>query len=183
MKLGPWDATYRSPLVISMPSRFAGGAVCRQPVHGVDLVSTMLATAGIAEPWEMHGRDLTGLLKNPDATEAQIWPCFYEHTGHFYGSDVEKVLREDPSHAEHNNVPLYIAVNDGRWKYIRYLKEGETEEVYDLQADPEELTNLADDPLHRGTLKRLREVALAEARRTKAGFAEEMPATRQMLAD
>ena len=183
MKLGPWDATYRSPLVVSMPSRFAQGAVCRQPVHGVDLVSTFLATAGVAEPWEMHGRDLTGLLEKPEVAEEAIRPCFYEHTGHFYGSDVEKVLREDPGHAEHNNVPFYVAVNDGRWKYIRYLREGETEEVYDLRADPEELTNLADEPAHAGTLKRLREVAVAEARRTKAGFAEEMPATKQMLAE
>lgn len=182
MKLGPWDATYRSPFIVSMPSRFAQGKACAQPVHGVDLVSTFFATAGIAEPWEMHGRDLTPLLKNPEVKEAEIRPLFYEHMGHEYGSDVEKTLRQHPEEAVHNNVPFYIALNDGRWKYIRYLKAGETEELYDLKEDPEELRNLADDAAHRDHLKRLRALAQDEARRTKAGFAEEMPVTRQMAA-
>ena len=182
MKLGPWDATYRSPFIVSMPSRFAQGKVCAQPVHGVDLVSTFFATAGIAEPWEMHGRDLTPLLKNPDVKESEIRPLFYEHMGHEYGSDVEKTLLQHPEEAVHNNVPFYIALNDGRWKYIRYLKAGETEELYDLKTDPEELNNLADEPAKHGELKRLRALALEEARRTKAGFAEKMPATRQMTA-
>ena len=181
MKLGPWDATYRSPLVVAMPSRFSPGKVCRQPVHGVDLVSTFLKLAGVSEPWEMHGRDLTPLLEKPEVADAELRPCFYEHTGHFYGSDVERVLREEPEHAVHNHVPFYIAVNDGRWKYIRYLKAGETEELYDLKADPEELKNLADEPGQVSTLKRLRQWAEGEARRTKAGFADSMPATKQML--
>jgi len=183
MKLGPWDATYRSPLIVSMPARFPSGKVCQQPVHGVDLVSTFFATAGIARPWEMHGRDLTPLLENPEIAESSIRPCFYEHTGHAYGTDVEKTLREDPEHAVHNHVPFYIALNDGRWKYIRYLKADETEELYDLKADPEELINLADDPKQRTNLKRLRVLAVDEARRTRAGFSEEMPSSLQMSAE
>jgi choline-sulfatase len=93
------------------------------------------------------------------------------------------VLREDPGHAEHNNVPIYVAVKDGRWKYIRYLRAGETEEVYDMRADPEELTNLADDPAHAATLKRLRALMTAEAKRTKAGFADSIPKSKQMLTE
>jgi arylsulfatase A-like enzyme len=182
MKLGPWDATYRSPLVVSMPSRFPQGKVCNQPVHGVDLVSTFLATAGIQEPWGMHGRDLTPLLQSPEVSESDIRPCFYEHTGHEYGSHVDNTLRDHPEEAVHNNVPFYIAVNDGRWKYIRYLKEGETEELYDLKSDPEELANLADAPIQLSNLQRLRKLARDEARRTQAGFVDGMPATRQMSA-
>ena len=182
MKLGPWDATYRSPLIVSMPARFPQGKVCPQPVHAVDLVSTFMATAGLAEPWEMHGRDLTPLLQAPEAPASAIRPCYYEHTGQTFGSDVEKTLRARPADAVHNHVPFYIALNDGRWKYIRYLKAGETEELYDLQSDPEELTNLADEPAQQAHLQRLRKLAEDEARRTKAGFADEMPPTRQMSA-
>ena len=178
-KLGPWDATYRSPMIVSMPSRLPQDKVCGKPVHGVDIVSTILATAEIKEPWEMHGHDLTPLLKDPENAN---WPhlCLYEHTGRSYGSEVATMLKEDPTGAVHNNVPWYFAVNDGRWKYIRYLKAGETEELYDLQADPEELTNLADEPAQAANLKRLREGAIAEMRRTKASYVDVLPPTKQM---
>ncbi|MCB1228493.1 MAG: sulfatase-like hydrolase/transferase [Verrucomicrobiales bacterium] len=179
MKLGPWDATYRSPMVVSMPGTLPEGKVCPHPVHGVDLVRTFLATAGIDTPWEMHGRDLTPLLQDPESAR---WDpvCFYEHTGQSYGSDVAKVLAETPEKAVHNNVPWYGALNDGRWKYIRYLKAGETEELYDLQTDPEELNNLADDPAHAQELTRLRKRCETEWKRTGASFADHLPPTRQM---
>ena len=181
MKLGPWDATYRSPLIVSMAGRFAQGATVKQPVNAPDLVSTFFAVAGIPEPWEMHGRDLTPVLVKPDAPELR--PCLYSHTGKDYGSDVTRTLEKDPAKAEHNSVPYYLAVNEGDWKYIRYLREGETEELYNLRADPEELNNLADQPAQKENLARLREWMLSEARRTKAGFAESLPKSKQMLAE
>ncbi len=179
MKLGPWDATYRSPFIVSMPGRFPQGKVSAQPVNAPDVIHTFFAMAGIKEPWAMHGRNLIPLLESPDSVKPQ--PCLYTHSGHDYGSDVTKTLREHPEKAEHNHVPFYLAVNDGRWKYIRYLRKGETEELYDLQADPEELTNLAEEPAHKDHLERLRAFMLAEARRTEAGFAEEIPPSKQML--
>jgi arylsulfatase A-like enzyme len=127
----------------------------------------------------MHGHDLLPLLKAPET--AEIRPCLYTHTGQSYGSDVAKVLRENPDLAVHSGVPWYLALNDGRWKYIRYLRHGETEELYDLQEDPEELRNLADTPEHRERLETLRAHLLTEARRTHAAFAEEIPPSRQML--
>ncbi len=80
-------------------------------------------------------------------------------------------------------MPFYTAINDGRWKYIRYLKQGETEELYDLLADPEELVNLADELSQKAHLERLREALLTELRRTRAGFAEEVPVSKQMLGE
>jgi len=165
-KLAPWDATYRSPLIVSMPSRLPQGKVCRQPVHGVDLVSTFFAFAGIAEPWSMHGRDLSSLLQDPER-EGPMLPCFYEHTGRSYGSDVAKTLQEKPETAEHSHVPWYVALNDGRWKYIRYLNGG-AEELYDLEKDPEELRNLALEQT--AELERLRGVLAGELNRTGSPF-------------
>ncbi|MCH8830152.1 MAG: sulfatase-like hydrolase/transferase, partial [Planctomycetes bacterium] len=37
-KLAPYDATIRSPLIVSMPGTFPEGKVCRHPVGGVDIV-------------------------------------------------------------------------------------------------------------------------------------------------
>jgi arylsulfatase A-like enzyme len=173
-KLAPYDANYRSPFIISRPGTLPEGKVCARPVNAPDLIATFSATAGIPIPWETHGRDLTPLLRDP---EGAAWPhpCFFEATGDHYGSAVTRVMKESPDLAEHHHVPWYAAMNDGRFKYIRYLKPGVPEELYDLKTDPEELTNLATDSAHAADLIRLRDAAVAELRRTKAGYADLLP--------
>jgi arylsulfatase A-like enzyme len=158
-------------LIISRPGSLPQGEVCERPVNGTDLVATFSAVANIKIPWKLHGRDLTPLLKNPGTA---VWPhpCFYEATGDHFGSDVTRVVKDDPENAEHHHVPWYAALNDGRFKYIRYLKPGVPEELYDLKADPEELHNLATEVAHRADLERLRATAVAELHRTEAGYAD-----------
>jgi arylsulfatase A-like enzyme len=176
-KLAPYDANYNSPLIVSMPGKLPEGKVCRQPVGGPDLVQTMHAFAGQEPKWKMHGRDLTPILREPE--KAWDFPLLYEHTGHYYGSEVAKVLKEDPSHAVHNNVPWYVALRQGKYKYIRYLTPGEIDELYDLAADPEELTNLAQQPERAKQLAELRAALVAELRRTEASAVAEYVAKMQ----
>jgi arylsulfatase A-like enzyme len=169
MKIAPYDASYRSPLIISMPGMVAVGKVCKQTPNAPDLVATFFGIAGINPPTgehTLHGRDLTPLLKNLDAD----WPhaCLYEHTGHDYGDDVAKVLREKPKEAIYQKVPWYTAVVRGGWKYIRYLQPGVPEELYDLSTDPDELRNLAADSAHAERIASLRTAMAAELKRTTA---------------
>ena len=138
-KLGPYDATYRSPLIIAMPGRVAQGAVCAQPVNATDLVATTLSFMQVQVPWKLHGRDLTPLLKNPQSTPA--WPCFYEHMDELYGSDARAALASQSTKGR-NKVPRYTALVYEGWKLIRYHDGLSGEELYDLNTDPEELTNL-----------------------------------------
>jgi arylsulfatase A-like enzyme len=173
-KLAPYDANYRSPLIISQPGTIPEGKVCEQSIGGPDLVMTFFARAGLALPWKMHGHDLSPLLADPE-NAAWPHPLLYEHTGHFYGRDTAKVLKEDPAHAVHNNVPWYVVIRQGHHKYIRYLTPGEIEELYDLAADPEELTNLAGRPEQARKLAELRGELAAELRRTEAPFADALP--------
>ncbi len=172
-KLAPYDANYNSPLIVSMPGTLPEGKVCQQPAGGPDLVMTIHAFAGQPLPWKMHGRDLTPILREP--AKAWDFPLLYEHTGHYYGSDVAKVLKDDPAHAVHNNVPWYVVLRQKQYKYIRYLTPGEIEELYDLATDPEELTNLAQQPERAKLLGELRAALAAELKRTEAGFAVESP--------
>ena len=172
-KLAPYDATYRSPLIVSMPSRLPQGKLCAKPVNGADLVSTFFSFAGMPEPWEMHGHDLTPLLQNPNAD----WPhvCLIEGTGEKYGADVAATIKADPAEAEHHNVPFYAAIIDGSDKYIRYLAADQPEELYDLKDDPEELRNLAFEPAKQDRLAKLREKWKDELKRTGATFLEVVP--------
>lgn len=173
-KVAAYDANIRSPLIFSMPGRIPAGRVCAAPVSGVDLPPTLLRYAGIELPWEMHGRDLSPLLRNPDAA----WPhgAMLVATGQKFGSDTNAI----PGSPDvfHQNVPWYVMLRDRRYKYVRPLIH-DLEELYDLHDDPEELNNLAVKPAHRSRLRRMRAAAIAELRRTRAGFVDRMPDVRE----
>ena len=169
-KLAAYDANLRAPFIVSMPGTLPQGVVCNTPVGGVDLVPTFFQFAGMKLPWEVHGHDLTPLLKKPDA--AWPHPVLIAYTGDQYGSDTLKI---PPRGQRRNGVAWYVLLRDGKYKYIRTLEEGEIEELYDIERDPEELTNLALDAKHADQVKRLREATVAELRRTKAGMAEKLP--------
>jgi arylsulfatase A-like enzyme len=169
-KLAPYDANLRAPFLVSMPGTLPKGVVCQTAIGGVDLVPTFFRFAGFNLPWRMHGHDLTPLLKKPDAE----WqpPVLIAYTHDRYGSDTLKI---PPPGERHNGVPWYLLLRQGRYKYIRTLEEGEIEELYDLENDPEELTNLALDSKHAERLKQYREATLAELRRTGAGMVDRLP--------
>ena len=168
-KVAAYDAAIRSPLIISLPGRVPQNAVCQTPVGGVDLVPTIFRFAGIDLPWTMHGHDLTPLLENPNAE----WPhpTLLTATGQRYGSDTNTIPKGKA--AFHSNVPWYVMLRQGKYKYVRPLID-DLEELYDLEGDPEELTNLAADPKHKETLDGFRKAAIAELRRTGAGFVSSM---------
>jgi len=167
-KYAPYDANLRAPLVVRYPKRIPQAAVCRHPVGGHDLIPTFFALAGIDLPWKMHGRDLTPLLRDPGAEWNE--PVMLENTKWFYGADT------DPgSGPGWNGVPWWVFLRQGKYKYIRTLVEGEIEELYDLEADPEELVNLALTAQHQGTLASYRRKLLDELKRTDAGMAKNLP--------
>lgn len=173
-KVAAYDATIRSPLVISMPGRVPEGAVSQRPVAGVDLVPTIFSFAGIDLPWPMHGEDLMPLVLDPE----REWPhpVLLAATGRRYGSDTDRIPTGDD--VVHSGIPWYVMLVEGRFKYVRPLIR-DLEELYDLRDDPEELDNLAIKPEFRETLERLRNLAIAELREDGAGFVDNMPPIRE----
>ena len=83
-------------------------------------------------------------------------------------------------HLYHGDVPRWVAIRYGNLKYIRTLVEGEMEEMYNLESDPQELKNLAVVPYFRRSLSDLRSRCIGELRRTGAPFVDAMPRTKQM---
>jgi arylsulfatase A-like enzyme len=177
-KVAPYDAAMASPLIVSHPATLPVDAVCSQPVNAPDIVRFFCTTAGVDVPWRTDGRDIRPLLADPETAQ---WdqPMIMTHTGRCYGSDTDS----QPDKAalyQVGNIPWYVMLRDGKYKYVRYLVEGEVEEIYNLDADPEELSNLAIQADFQSLLLSLRKKAIIELRRTHAGFVDTMPKTAAM---
>ena len=167
-KVAPYEATYASPFVVSMPGTIPAGGVCRQSVNAPDVVVTLFALAGLELPWAMPGRDFTSLLHDPAAASWER-PTLYVHTGQEYGAAVSAAIRSR-SKATHAGVPYYAAVRQGDLKYVRYFIADEPEELYDLGSDPEELVNRIDDPTYAAHRERLRHAWRDELERAGTDF-------------
>ena len=136
-------------------------------------------TAGVTLPWKTHGRDIRPLLANPRTTDWNS-PTLMTHTSRNYGAETD-VIPTDGSLTSTGGVPWYALLREGPYKYVRNLVAGETEELYDLDTDPEELKNLAALPAHAARLRDLRAKTIAELRRTDAKFVDRMPPTKAEL--
>ncbi|MDF1815341.1 MAG: sulfatase-like hydrolase/transferase [Verrucomicrobiales bacterium] len=175
-KVAPYDATIRSPLIISMPAKLPVAKVNNTPVGGVDLIPTFFHFAGIDLPWKMHGTNLAPLLTNPETNLDR--PLLTVNTGQHYGSDTDIIPTDRAILEKSGGVPWYASLHDGRYKYVRTFVENETEELYDLDNDPEELTNLASNAELSDRLVQMRKDTIAELTRTDAGFVDTLPSVK-----
>jgi len=134
-----YDPSIRVPLLVRYPPLIPPGSIRQQLVLNIDLAPTLMELAGV-EPLEaMHGESMVPLFSNARAPWRKAFLA-----EHF----LEKVAPR---------VPSWQCVRSERWKYIRYEDESDAfDELYDLQADPEELTNLAKDPVSQASLQEMR---------------------------
>jgi arylsulfatase A-like enzyme len=106
----------------------------------LDIAPTLLEVAGLQPGGELQGRSLVPVLKN----EPREWRRSF--LIEYYSDTVFPRIRNMG----------YVAVRTDRHKYIHYLELDGMDELYDLQADPYEQTNLIDDPRARQTLEQMR---------------------------
>ena len=134
-KEAPYEEAIRVPLVMRWDAAGwnAGGQMPGTLALNIDLAPTLADAAGVAHP-PTDGRSLLPVLAGDPAWRSDFLVEHLEGT---------------------NPVPTYCAVRSERWMYVRYTT-GE-EELYDLQADPYELRNLAADPADTSVLEDRRE--------------------------
>ena len=113
----------RVPLIWADPRR-AGASVSSRQGSAIDFAPTLLQSAGIACPVGMQGRDLL-------AEDAAELPVLIEDAGLAFASDDGRTASR-------------TLVHDG-WR-MTVFEGSDLGELYDLAADPSELSNLWADP-------------------------------------
>lgn len=171
-----YDANIAAPLLVSWPSHVRPGQVCEQPVTGLDIVRMFHSLTGIKPVSELHGRDMAPLLSNPQHTLQE--PLLLTHTARVYGDRFSQMIRAGEFVGQ-GPKPAWLMMRQGRFKYIRHMQRNTLEELYDLQRDPGELTNLAVLPDQQDRLRKLRTAAAAAVRRKDGSFVDHLPAPRE----
>ncbi|MCA9285441.1 MAG: sulfatase [Phycisphaerales bacterium] len=145
-----YEGGIRVPQVVAWPGVTAAGSHCDVPVVSHDLFPTILAIAGVDVPAShlaaLEGIDLGPLLRgDPEAAAAMGDRPLLWNQPHFWG-------------VEGPGIEPFTAIRQGKWKLIWFHGDRRFE-LYDLENDPGENTNLA--PYRPALVKRLTEVMAA----------------------
>jgi choline-sulfatase len=136
-KMSFYEGSARVPLMISA-SGLAPGLI-ETPVSTIDLCPTLCDLAGVSMaevmPWT-DGESLVPLARG--------------------GKRESPVAME---YAAEASISPIVALRSGRWKYTNCAVD--PEQLFDLETDPHEMRNLAEDPAHAATLERFRVMAAA----------------------
>ena len=135
-KFTGWRVCARVPLIVrvpkgapALPEGTKAGGVCTRPVSLVNLFRTLTELCAVPDKPDIESLSLVPLLRDPSAP----WP--------------HAALTQ-------MDMPENYALSTERWRYIHYRDGGE--ELYDIEADPHEWTNLATKPEHAAKLAEMR---------------------------
>lgn len=134
-----YEESMRVPLLARCPELFSGGRTVKEVVAGLDIMPTVLATAGAATPPGLDGLNWMPLAqgKQTEWRRELLYEYYWE--------------RNFPQ------TPTMHALRGDRYKFIRYQGIWDVDELYDLQEDPLESRNLIFSEKHAPIIKEMRE--------------------------
>lgn len=141
-----YEESFRTPLLVRYPREISAGTVIDNLVQNLDFAPTFLDYAGIKAPEDMQGESFRRLV----ADETAEWRDAVYYTYYEYPS-VHMVKR-------------HYGVATERYKLMHFYHDIDEWEMYDLEVDPHEMTNVYDNPeyanireMMHGKLRELRE--------------------------
>jgi len=171
-KRWPYDLGIHVPMIVRWPGGLEPGSVSDQLLSTIDLAPTVLSLAGVDVPWHMQGAAFLGEQAGPPREYIYATRDRYDES-----YDMVRAVRDHRFKYIRNCRPelpylLWIPYRNRHpilqemWRlHMADELEGPqklmfgsrpVEELYDTEADPHEIHNLAADPAHASELERLR---------------------------
>jgi N-acetylglucosamine-6-sulfatase len=122
-----YEESIRIPMLVRYPKRFQAGSRAGGMALNIDLLPTILDLAEAPVPDHVQGKSLVGMMEGrvKRVRESFLYTYFREEWLPGY--------------------PLIHGVRSEQWKYIRAPEFDDIPELYDLENDPLEMRNLAED--------------------------------------
>ncbi len=134
-----FEESLRTPLLIRWPGTVKPGSTNKDLVSVLDLAPTFLEAAGVEVPAEVQGKSITSVLKGQ--TPADWRKSFYYHYYEYPGP---------------HSVRRHYGVVTDQYKLVYFYEPGvDYWELFDLKADPKELTSVYDKPEYAKVQKEL----------------------------
>jgi arylsulfatase A-like enzyme len=169
-----YDPGLRTPLLVHWPGHLKEGSVINELVSNTDILPTVLDLLDIEFPPDVQGRSLKQLLLPEEESddETVFSHVFSEMTHHNIGYNAMRSVRTRRHKYILNMSPLPflfelpddIINSDSAKGFIeqygeeKYNSPRPPEELYDLENDPLELTNVVEHPDYAEVRMRLRKV-------------------------
>ncbi|MGH9456583.1 MAG: sulfatase family protein [Thermoanaerobaculia bacterium] len=134
-----YEESMRVPMVAWAPGTIEAGSAVEEMVLNVDVAPTFLEAAGVPVPDWMNGRSFLPLLRGGDLEDwrdAFVYIYYWEYN--------------------FPHTPTVFALREDRYKYMFYHGLWDKNELYDLETDPHETTNLIASPAHGEIAERMR---------------------------
>lgn len=143
-KLGFYDQSYHVPLIIRAPDMAAesAGRVVTDFTESIDVMPTILDLAGASVPGHLDGQSLKPYVADGPLPAARREAHFEFDFRDVVGGRHARELGLDLDAAS------LAVIRDNHMKYVHFA--GLPPLLFDLQADPGELLNVADDPTYLG---------------------------------
>ena len=147
-----YEEAVRVPFLVRWPGKASGGRVSDACLNTPDIMPTLLSMAGLPIPSKVEGTDLSHCAYGKPGPEPEA--AFMQNTGACasWGEGYE-----------------WRALRSKRYTYAIYRKDRK-ELLFDNQADPYQMTDLADDPKHQAAMKHFRAVLKKRMDKLDDGF-------------
>ena len=147
----PYEEGVRTPLLIRYPPLIRKGTKIPEFVLSIDYAPTALQLAGAAIGDHIQGQSILPLLEgNPKNWRESFLMEYYS-----FENPMPWLINTD-----------YKVLRTKRYKYIHWYKQPGKNELYDMQADPYELNNLATDPNQQDLITEMESLLAIEVAKT-----------------
>jgi iduronate 2-sulfatase len=135
-----FEESTRVPLIMAGPGVAKPGSVAASPVGLIDLYPTFAGLCGVKAPANLQGQNLAPILQDT-AVQGRGWALTQVVRGGSF-----KRFGASPSIGDNVHRFFGYSLRTDRWRYTEWDEGKEGRELYDHEVDPNEGTNLIEDP-------------------------------------